>query len=835
MVEPSPVAQPPASSARTDPAQRCDAANRPVRHLGVPDALLVVGDTSAPEGDNSAERPSHQEGDDFVERRLHQESDNSVERRLRQEGFEVERRKASEVTAIDAEGRALVVIAETAGTAGSVFRTAAVPVVALAARAFADLGLTGGQEGVDYGFTAPQKKVVIVTAAHQLAAGLMGNVVVARQPIVFAFGRALPSATVVASALHGGQDVVFGYERNASLAGLRAPARRVGFFSGLDGNPGALNESGHSLFAAAIHWAATRRAIFVVGAFPPAGGDQAGAARLASLGFHVEFLLDRAALPPATRAGDLVLVSSSASAQRVGDKLRHLKVPVVVAQPEIYDDMAMTAHDKGASQGALDVETVLDVVDTGHPLAAGLRGPVAVVLQAAPFSWGVPAATGVTIATAQGRPVIFAYEEGARMEGRSAAPARRIGWFASEQAMSRFTQGGWALFDAAVLWASGHDVVSYLTCVLGEAPDAVPAPDSVGTNEILVPILSGASLTVGRAGADVVAFATPRALEIPYELRMSVGPEVGRAELTFSGSACVRPAGFDADAWSALSGNDVVCTYLARANREAGYPFLLQACSGGIGAYDQIVAGGVRLAMSPSPVGGTVAEVSVPGAGGGVLEEPVSATETANLRDAFSWTTTQEVSETDEQGRPALWYAMVYVQGSAERDSLTQLPMGHSYLPLFASELARWHGLRGFFLHEGDGRGVFAFTVLPGRIYNLLREQALAGTPVFTVVHLRDVPAEARTAVGSISYAALPPSVSTGGAQRTVAARPRDHRAGRTMPGPIKRAAQEIAAQLSSPALGAAGSGGPKLTVVTAERQLHLPTDDNYISPSLTA
>ena len=44
------------------------------------------------------------------------------------------------------------------------------------------------------------------------------------------------------------------------------------------------------------------------------------------------------------------------------------------------------------------------------------------------------------------------------------------------------------------------------------------------------------------------------------------------------------------------------------------------------------------------------------------LEPPLSAEETRALRDAFSWEAAQELPETDASGRPALYYALVYLQ-----------------------------------------------------------------------------------------------------------------------------------------------------------------------------
>jgi hypothetical protein len=60
------------------------------------------------------------------------------------------------------------------------------------------------------------------------------------------------------------------------------------------------------------------------------------------------------------------------------------------------------------------------------------------------------------------------------------------------------------------------------------------------------------------------------------------------------------------------------------------------------------------------------------------------------------------------------------------------------------------------FTFTGDGEGIFAFAVIPGVLYNTLRERALEGDPAFRAVILRDPPTEDVTNEdGSLDYEAL--------------------------------------------------------------------------------
>ncbi len=136
-----------------------------------------------------------------------------------------------------------------------------------------------------------------------------------------------------------------------------------------------------------------------------------------------------------------------------------------------------------------------------------------------------------------------------------------------------------------------------------------------------------------------------------------------------------------------------------------------------------------------------------------ILPPPLTAAETRALRDSFSWEAMTPLRELDREGRPILHYALVYVTSRDAHEALTQLDLHHSYLPLFESERARWDAMAGIFTHEGDGRGVFAFTFLPATLINQERALALAGEPAFDAIILRDVPEPAaRARDGGISY-----------------------------------------------------------------------------------
>jgi len=158
-----------------------------------------------------------------------------------------------------------------------------------------------------------------------------------------------------------------------------------------------------------------------------------------------------------TAAGALIFISQTIEVGNVGARFRDVPRPVIVAEPLLYDDMGMV--DATVPMGVnRDLEmnvTTLRIDSPGSPLAAGLTGNVAVVTAAALCGWGTPNASATRIASLFGQPdkvAIFSYDTGVPMP-ELVAPARRLGLFLSDQAASSLNREGFALLDAAVMWA----------------------------------------------------------------------------------------------------------------------------------------------------------------------------------------------------------------------------------------------------------------------------------------------------------------------------------------------------------------------------------------------
>ena len=173
-------------------------------------------------------------------------------------------------------------------------------------------------------------------------------------------------------------------------------------------------------------------------------------ARLQGLGYTVTVVGDAASTTADAAGKQLVAISSTSFASNIGSKFRTTTVPVVTWEHALWDDLGMTAA-AGTQVGG---QTSLAIVTPGSPLAAGLSGTVAISTAADTLPQGSPNGNATIVARLPGTTTAsdFGYDTGAAMPGL-AAPARRVGLFLGDNTAATFTANGWAMFDAAVVWA----------------------------------------------------------------------------------------------------------------------------------------------------------------------------------------------------------------------------------------------------------------------------------------------------------------------------------------------------------------------------------------------
>jgi hypothetical protein len=188
-------------------------------------------------------------------------------------------------------------------------------------------------------------------------------------------------------------------------------------------------------------------------------GDVVLKRSLEAKGFTVGLVDDSDAfrVAPGAKSVGLVVISSSVSSESVAGLFKDIAVPVICLEPGIYDDMGMTGPMLDVDFGYKAMEGKIDIVAPTHPIAATLTATVALNVDRG-LGYGV-APSAEKVASIAGNPkllAIFAYKTGAKMVGMQKAPARRVGFPASDGNFGGMTMEAITLFEAATRLGGGQ-------------------------------------------------------------------------------------------------------------------------------------------------------------------------------------------------------------------------------------------------------------------------------------------------------------------------------------------------------------------------------------------
>lgn len=181
-----------------------------------------------------------------------------------------------------------------------------------------------------------------------------------------------------------------------------------------------------------------------------AAADVTVSNRLTALGFTKTIVADNNCQTTDANGKDLVIISSTVNSTLVAAKFTSVAVPVMTWERNLYDDLKFTA---AGANGTSNNQTQITIVDSTHPLSAGLSGNVGVFTGGGAIVWGTLASGAKVIATVRNdatKPVLFEYPAGATMAGGFVAPARRVGYFLPNDSAATLTANGVTLLDAAI-------------------------------------------------------------------------------------------------------------------------------------------------------------------------------------------------------------------------------------------------------------------------------------------------------------------------------------------------------------------------------------------------
>ncbi|HJP93501.1 MAG TPA: SBBP repeat-containing protein [Pyrinomonadaceae bacterium] len=263
-----------------------------------------------------------------------------------------------------------------------------------------------------------------------------------------------------------------------------------------------------------------RNALLVANSTTLGVGDNAVKTRLQNLGYTVTVKgsgNNNAIQTSDANGKTVVLISSSVTSANVLAKFRHVPIPMIIWKSDLFDDQGMTGSILNADFGTATGQTQLAIVNSTHPLAAGLTASPTVSASSS-FTWGNPNTNAARIATLVGdatKFVIFGYDNMATMVGPNLdAPARRVGFFLTDLTSNGLTPEGNSLFDAAVKWATEvvtTPVISSLTPSNGLAGTQVSINGAnFGTQQGTSTVtFNGASATVSSWNHRSVIVAVP--------------------------------------------------------------------------------------------------------------------------------------------------------------------------------------------------------------------------------------------------------------------------------------------------------------------------------------
>ncbi|XEC96126.1 hypothetical protein AB6A23_06080 [Paenibacillus tarimensis] len=151
---------------------------------------------------------------------------------------------------------------------------------------------------------------------------------------------------------------------------------------------------------------------------------------------------------------DLVYISDSVNAARITSDVKHSSVPIIFAQKQLAVTAGLTPLFGG--NGTVGNTKTIQIKDGSHPLAAGLKGEVAVYKENGSIQYAEPGEEAFVIAVAgddDRKAVLFGYEKGSNNALDEPVPARQLFFYMPSGQESNMSADGWKLLDAAVHWA----------------------------------------------------------------------------------------------------------------------------------------------------------------------------------------------------------------------------------------------------------------------------------------------------------------------------------------------------------------------------------------------
>ncbi len=176
--------------------------------------------------------------------------------------------------------------------------------------------------------------------------------------------------------------------------------------------------------------------------------------QLESLGFVVTMVDDGQSNSNQSIGQDLVAVSASVAPNSVLDKYRDVRLPVMLWEKGLYDDMKLVSS--RGMYGTTSRVSTIDIVNNSSVITQGLAlGTQTVFTNTARINYVLNTDVNMqkfaTVVGASNQTTLFGYETGSWMPGSLIAPSRRLGAF-FPNADGDFTSTGLSLMNGSIMW-----------------------------------------------------------------------------------------------------------------------------------------------------------------------------------------------------------------------------------------------------------------------------------------------------------------------------------------------------------------------------------------------
>ncbi|UJF35591.1 hypothetical protein [Paenibacillus hexagrammi] len=184
--------------------------------------------------------------------------------------------------------------------------------------------------------------------------------------------------------------------------------------------------------------------------------DVAIADRLKGMGFSVTHFNDRELTADATNGYDLIYISQTTNSKFLKTGfMKDVAIPTVYVKSHGMFYLGLSSQEEGST--VKKIKSV-DIVDSQHQIAGGLKGTVDVYLEASDrfgVSYGVPGKEAKVIATVPGdksKAAVYYYDKGTKADNGYEVKARVSFYYWSNGMQDNSTDAGWKLWDNLVLW-----------------------------------------------------------------------------------------------------------------------------------------------------------------------------------------------------------------------------------------------------------------------------------------------------------------------------------------------------------------------------------------------